>query len=557
METRAPSRFRKGSVFRQDVLAEDRERLRELYRSHGYLDMVVKQADGEFLEDRRSAVVTVEIAEGPRSRVEELRVGGVDGLLTAPASELKLAPGAPYDPALLEDDRRSLLARLGALGYPDASASTAVDTLGRDESLVRVAIRHDVSPGPQIRFGRILVQQNHFTRDRVIRRELPFRSGDLFDPALLIEAQRRLYRLGHFRSVAIRPLEGAGQVRDVSIRVLERAGGEVEYGFGYNTRSGLRNFAQIGHRNIMGSGRPATLRGELNLAPDNLVPDEWIVGLETKEPRFLGSRYDLSNNLVVQRSERSVDEFSIRRFSFSTGFEREFRPGLRASMLLEFEDSRIFDVAPDAVLTGQDVGELRTVSLNPIVVYDGRDDAFAPTRGVFESLRLRYGTPALGSDVHFMKVTVQHSQYVPLAKDWTFLYAARTGLAEPIGSSDVVPLRERFFLGGRTTVRGFDENAIGPRGAEGNPVGGDFFVSGNTELRFPLIWGLSGALFLDGGGLYLRDQGVSIGGFREAAGPGLRYLTPVGAISLDYGFKLDRRSGESIGEIHFTIGNIF
>jgi outer membrane protein assembly factor BamA len=92
----------------------------------------------------------------------------------------------------------------------------------------------------------------------------------------------------------------------------------------------------------------------------------------------------------------------------------------------------------------------------------------------------------------------------------------------------------------------------------GDPLGGDLVMNLNVELRFPLLYGLSGAAFVDGGGAYLQDRPIRLlDDFRRSAGPGLRYNTPVGPISLDYGFKLDRRSGESIGEIHFSIGTIF
>jgi len=103
-------------------------------------------------------------------------------------------------------------------------------------------------------------------------------------------------------------------------------------------------------------------------------------------------------------------------------------------------------------------------------------------------------------------------------------------------------------------------------GSAGDPVGGDVSANVNTELRFPLIYGLGGVVFVDGGGVYLQHcpSGVgltncahSLENFRRSTGPGLRYITPVGAISLEYGFKLDRRSNESIGEVHFSIGNIF
>jgi outer membrane protein insertion porin family len=560
MRTHPPSRlplFGDAGWFRDSALDDDVEDLREGYRREGYLAAKVAEPKLAFRDGGRVIDVRIRVTEGPRTIVRDVSVVGAAGIFAPPLADLKLQRGAPLRSDWLEEDRRRLEGLLAARGYVEGRVAADVRRDDAGDAGSSAAVEYRIDAGEHAVIGRIVVQRNYFTRDEVIRRELPFRSGDPLDPAAMLEAQKRIYRLGLFRSVAIRPIQTTGTVRDVAVRVGERPLGEVQYGFGYNTRAGFRTFFQVGHRNILGTARQASLRGELNLAPANFVPDEYVVTLDGREPRFAASPYDLRANVTFQRSEREIDEFSIRRFAYATGFEREFLPGLQASFLVEFEDSDVFDVAPDAVLTGQDIGRLRTVSLNPIVLYDRRDDAFAPTRGTFETVRLRYGTPALGSEAHFLKGIAQHSHYVPLLRGVTWIYAARCGAALPLGDSSTIPLRERFFLGGRTTVRGFDENAIGPRGEAGNPVGGDLVINGNTEVRFPLFGGLGGAVFVDGGGLYLRERAVSLGGFRESAGPGLRYLTPIGAISFDYGFKIDRRDGESIGEWHFTIGNIF
>ncbi|MGH7859798.1 MAG: POTRA domain-containing protein, partial [Candidatus Binatia bacterium] len=197
METKARPAiplFGQGSWFREDVLAEDRERVRERYRSAGYLDAKVEDVRSEFSEDRRTVRLNLDITEGPRSRVETLRIEGAEGLLTDPERGLELVPGAAYDSERLEEDRRRLVSRLAALGHAEADVATTVETSPEGESEVRITVRHRISPGPRIHVGKILIQQNYFTRDRVIRRELPFRSGDPFDPAMLVEAQRRLYR---------------------------------------------------------------------------------------------------------------------------------------------------------------------------------------------------------------------------------------------------------------------------------------------------------------------------------------------------------------------------
>ena len=562
MKTSAePSRFawlfgsKKTGLFRRDIVASDVEAIRALYATRGFLAVAVRDQEA-FADDRSAVDVVIAISEG-----RETRVGSVD-VSPLPDGQpldvrLKLEPDAPFHADALESDRREVSRALGKLGFVDAQVTAVVDPPIASGDVETVAIHHRFDAGQAVRIRRVIVQGNHYTRDSVVRHALPFAAGDLLDPAKLATGQTDVFRLGLFRSVAIRPLDDAGSTRDIGIEVGERPGGEFQYGFGYDTRAGLRTFVQVGHRNLRGNADQLALRAELNLAPSDFVPDEYVVSLEGKEPHFLSGPFDLKASAARQQSERSIDEFSIRRTTFAAGFERELVRALRGTLMLEFEDSDIFDVHPDAVLTGKDVGRLRTVTLNPLVVYDGRDDAFAPTRGVFESLRLRYGSPPFGSQVHFFKLAYQHSQYVPLAEGWTWLYAARFGFARPIGTSSEIPLRERFFLGGRTSVRGYEENGIGPRGTDGNPIGGDLLVNLNTELRFPLVFGAAGAVFVDGGGLYLQDRAVSIADFRKSIGPGLRYQTPIGTVSLDYGFKLLPRRGESIGEVHFSIGNIF
>jgi outer membrane protein insertion porin family len=546
------------TLYRPDLLSSDLEAVQARYRELGYFDAKVEEGEPEVSADGASVVLTITIAEGPQRVVRSVAIDGIPAPVAVTEADLATRAGQPYREEDVESDNRLIKKRLGAFGYADAQVSAEFTTAVVDESGNRanVDLRYRVEAGSPVHIGHVIIQRNYFTRDSVVRRSLPFESGDPLDPDALARAQTDLLRLGLFRSASVRAVEPSGPVRDVVVEIGERPNGELFAGYGYDTSAGFRHFLQIGHNNVAGSGRRLAFRGGFNLRSKDFVPDEWIVSLDGKEPYFLDSRTALRATTTYQQSERKIDEFSQRSFSTALGPEREFFRGLRASYLAEFEDSDVFDVAPDAVLTGQDVGRHRTVSMNPLLVYDGRDDAFKPTRGVFESLRLRYAAPGFGSDTHFFKVVGQHSQYIPLGA-LTALYAGRVGYGLPIGITEQMPLRERFFLGGRTSVRGYNENEIGPRGDNGDPIGGDFLVNFNTELRFPLFLGLHGAVFLDGGGDYLVDQSISFHEFREGAGPGLRYQTPVGTIALDYGFKIDRRAGESIGEVHVTIGNIF
>ena len=130
-------------------------------------------------------------------------------------------------------------------------------------------------------------------------------------------------------------------------------------------------------------------------------------------------------------------------------------------------------------------------------------------------------------------------------------------MGRSLGGTREVPIQERFCLGGRSTVRGFKEGSLGAKGADGTPTGGDMMVNLNTELRVPLRSGVIGAVFVDAGSVWFSRAPVNGFDLRKSSGLGLRYLTPVGPVVLDYAWKLDRREGETAAEWHFTIGAVF
>ena len=229
----------------------------------------------------------------------------------------------------------------------------------------------------------------------------------------------------------------------------------------------------------------------------------------------------------------------------------------------------LLQILKPASFRPEDSGIFYTTAFSPSLIYDGRNDPFAPTRGVFESASLRYAPPGL-STVQFGALNLQHSQAFPLAQWLAFIYSARVAYGHAFSGDIVLPIRERYFLGGSTSVRGYAENSLGPTDLNGNVIGGDLAMVLSLELRVPIIYQLSAAVFNDNGALFLTQcdascemergvvgNGFTAANFRHSVGPGLRYMTPVGPISLDYGFKIDRRDGESLGEVHFSISGTF
>jgi outer membrane protein insertion porin family len=166
-------------------------------------------------------------------------------------------------------------------------------------------------------------------------------------------------------------------------------------------------------------------------------------------------------------------------------------------------------------------------------------------------------TLPLGSEVDYFKLSGQSSFYFSVYRRFTFVLSGRAGMARSFGRTEEVPIQKRFFLGGRSTVRGFKEDTLGAKGVDGAPTGGDMMVNLNTELRVPLRYGLIGAVFVDAGSVWFSSDAANGFDLRKTSGLGLRYVTPVGPIGLDYAWKLDRREGEAAAEWHFSIGSVF
>lgn len=210
------------------------------------------------------------------------------------------------------------------------------------------------------------------------------------------------------------------------------------------------------------------------------------------------------------------------------------------------------------MLSDLDTGDLLLSSLSARTTFARRDDPVFLSDGYEVKLDSRLSSAALGSEADFFSIGAQTSWARPLPDlSRRFSVGARVYGASswPFGGTDEIPITERYYLGGRTTVRGFKENSLGPRGEQGSIIGGDLAASASIELRYLIYPAVTARTFVDAGNMWLRDRGIDT--VRESAGAGMLYLSPVGAIGIDVGVPLDRQDGESSFRVHLVVGGIF
>ncbi|MHB8764728.1 MAG: outer membrane protein assembly factor BamA [Deferrisomatales bacterium] len=534
-----------GAPFTHEALDRDLRVVKDYYATQGYLDARVRL---DRLEVAPGAGVRLRIGieEGSPYRLGRVEYE-VEGSFAAAeaAAAAALAAGATAAPDALDEARLRILRAVEAQGHPDARVEYGVQAYP-ERGEVDVVYR--VAAGEAVTVGRTVVSGNARTQTHVILREVTFREGEVWDGEKALQSRQRLYRLGYFGRVTIELLPAAGseEVRDVRVEVEEQDAGAVTLGLGYGTEEGVKGFAAVSHSNLRGSGRSLGAKADFDRFDRSYA-------VNFGEPWLLGRPFDLRLSLVKSDQEREA--FRLSSLAFQSSLAREFTEHLKGSLLYTLESNDLSEVADVADLETPDAYLLSAVG--PVVAWDSRDEPFNPRRGFHHTFQAEWATDLLGSQVEYERYLGSASTYLT-AGNVTLALLARGGVAFTRGQVADLPVNKRFFLGGRTTVRGFQRDGVGPRSAAGVPVGGDVMGNLKAEVRFP-VWGqLGGALFWDAGNVWNRSLArPTYQDLRHAAGAGVRYRTPVGPLALDLAFKLDRKTGEDPYTWHFTVGSAF
>jgi outer membrane protein insertion porin family len=337
------------------------------------------------------------------------------------------------------------------------------------------------------------------------------------------------------------------------LEVSETSAKDVEFGVGYSTERGLRGFVEYADKNVFNFGGKGSARAELSIERPKLTLQYLHPHVGTQDTQLVAS--------VFNEMQRDNDSFDLEERGMRLGIRHHFDETLSLSVGYYFQQTDPSNVKEAAKLSSLDTEVLNLGGVDTRLFWDVRDDLIQPRKGGVAQLYLRSATYGLGSETNFFELRAQTSWYLRVLGEAVLACSLSGHLIEPTQSSQHVPIYTRYFLGGDSSVRGFDKHQIGPKalndeGANVN-IGGDRLLRINTEFRFPIYSVIGGVVFYDAGANWLHEDGFEMDHVRDAIGGGLRIATPVGPLRLDYGWKLDRKSGESAGEYYITIGSAF
>lgn len=448
--------------------------------------------------------------------------------------------------------RNRLLDWLRNHGYLQAKVTTVA---ALDDVSGRVAIAFDIEPGRVYRIGRVEIEGGSRTRRAAVRSRFAVAPGEIYDASEIDAAARRLWFTGAFAEATVERVPHEDGTVDLILKVEEAPAKRVQFALGYSEWDG--GYAEVHYidRDFFGT------LNRLNLDATVSQRSYGISGAIT-DPWLFGTDFEASIGASLAR--RELPAYRAVEAGTTVSLTRRFN----ADTLTGYRVQYGYKVVTDAVIFGDDVDvpdpNYTLGSLAFSQTYDSRNSVLSPMQGLFLSYELELADPALLGNISFLRASAQATWYFPLrpiTPETPFppflVFNHRAGVLLPYGSSSNVPVQERFFLGGPNTVRSFQLDGLGPRDRDGDPLGGLAMQLWNAEIQWPVINNVYVAAFADAGNLWSDATFIQPFDLQVGVGPGLRVYTPLGAIRVDYGYNLNRQTGDPVGAWQIGFGFTF
>jgi outer membrane protein insertion porin family len=593
--------------YSEALLMEDVRSIQDMYRSNGFRQA---QVAGKLVEkyqgDPSHLAIEIDIKEGPQTRVASVSIAGNYNI---PAEQLtprlSTEEGQGFSESSLADDRDTILEKYFDNGFTNATIDVAYvpDTSSPPES-PRVGVVFTIHEGEQFFVSNVFLNGLHFTRPGIARREVQVQPGAPLSQQDMLESQRKLYNLGLFSEVdtAIQNPEGTGSRKNVLVSVRETRRYTFDYGVGFEFQTGQPSVGtnqplgqtgasprvSFGVSRINLGGRHQTISMKTNLSR---LQQRGLISFEA--PKLLNRELRFSIRLLY---DNTVD--------VSTFTSQRTEATLQTVQLLKKVEDRELDsiayrfsyrrVQASNIQVSDNLVPLlskptRVGEPNFSYIRNRRDNDLETNHGSYTTVEGGVAASYFGSEADFSRVLIKNSTYYPFFRNrrtgvgFVFARSTSVGLENPFGNTvllepgadvptnrSLIPLPERFYMGGGSSHRGFGLNQAGPRDPfTGFPVGGSALFLNNLELRFPNITvpylhdNIGFTIFHDMGNVFATPQDMtrSLGVWHQphpevcqeeldhtkcnynylshAIGLGVRYQTPIGPLRLDFGYNLN------------------
>ncbi len=542
--------FRFKPPFSEEILKEDIERIREFYKREGFLevkvDYRVEKKDGRH-------DIYIFIDEGPRYKLKEVRIEGntlyAYSELVGDILKKNRRRGGFYRREVVEKLRRNIRDLYSEIGFANILIDERV-RIDAEKKVVSVLLK--INEGKPVYVRKIKIEGNYETRDYVIRRELRVQEQELAIKKGLRRSRSRILNLGYYEDVQIQPFPVKDNMWDLLVKIRERFTGQFSVGLSYNEITKLSGFISLRKGNFLGTGDIIGISASYGSRyKDNSISytDKW----------FLGKPMDLTWSLFDRRIMYIT--YTVERQGVSSTFSKEFWEYWRWAVGFSFQRIKYSDISESAsYFIKKQAGRRESRKIILSLSRDTRDFFLFPTEGSYTSISYSVAVPALGGTEKFHKVVLTGSKFFKDTYfDTGFVLSTKgtVGFVEPYGGEDV-PLDERFFVGGDFTIRGYNYGMAGVVDQNKDPIGSTKELIFNFELNYKLHQMLYFGVFFDTGLGANEWKDFSPKNWRGGYGLGIRIITPIAPIRLDWAWKTKKVPGDtSSSRFHFVIGGFF
>lgn len=569
--------YTRSDVYSENKLNTDLDALRNFYHNRGYMEFRVDSVQTAISPDKRTMGVVINVTEGPRYVISGVSMqGNYLGKNDEFQSLIKIKPGEPYKQADIAETLEAMRKRFGAYGHAFAKIDVRPQI---DQEKQQVELTLVADPGNMAYIRKINVVGNTKTRDEVIRRELRQYEASWYNADKIQLSRERLERLGYFTDINIetKPVSDSPDQADLEVTVKERPTGSIQLGAGYSTTDKIVLTLSLSQENIFGSGQTfaadvSTGKYDRTYSIRSIDPYFTTSGISRtfyashsqSQPRpGVGGDYRI-------RSETAGVSFGVPfsendTINFGLGLER-YGIKVGSSAIPNSYQEYIKRYGTSAVGVPLSIGWSR----------DTRDSALAPSSGSLHSIN---GSASFAGKMRYAMATYKFQQYFPITKNVSLMFNVDAGIGKGINckkntgsSANCFPFYKNFFAGGIGSVRGFEYGGIGPQ--ETNPASGTTYSVGGRKMfntNLELIAPFPGTgndktlrlfAFLDAGNVYADSSATyqptsADKKIRVSAGVGLRWISPIGPLSLSFGYPIRKQPSDRLQKFQFQLGTSF
>jgi outer membrane protein insertion porin family len=553
--------FTKDDQYSKQKLSGDLESLRSLYLDNGYINFSVDSTQVSITPDKADVYVTINVTEGDKFIVGDVKLAGT--LIVEPEELFKWVltrKGMVFSRKALTATSKNITDRLGNEGYAFANVNAIPDI---DDETRTAGITYFVDPGQRVYVRRVNFYGNAKTRDEVLRRELRQLEGGWISTAKVERSKVRLRRLGYFEDVNVETpaVPGSTDQVDVNFTVKERPSGNLLLGLGFSQSAGIIFNTNVTQDNFLGSGKSVSFafnNSEINRTFRlGYLNPYWTIDGVARGFDVTYSKTDAGNTNVVRYDTKTLSggmTFGVPITEF-----HYVNAGLSYEST-EINTNPLFLDPIIAVFLLREGSSYDTIRFTSSFAYDTRNAAIFPDRGGLQRIRVQIATP--GGDLQYFKVDHDARLFVPLAHGYTLALKSNIGYGDGYGGTTELPFFENFFAGGPRTVRGYEENSLGPEDIFGRALGGNVSIVGNAEVIIPVPFledfksvRMSG--FVDAGNVFAENDNVTLDQIRMSAGISGIWMSPFGLLSVSVAQPFRDRRGDEIQRFQFNFGAQF